>query len=384
MKRGAWAFAAVAMAALCELNASAGAQDLVIRQIQCRGNEPFWALDANAGAALLSRPGHDGVQETLLAGKLEPFDSLTPPWRVWSGSAVDDPGFTVVATLRAELCRDTMSDDTPPFDHRAIVAVTGEAAAVGCCRATFALDTDAAPLAEPESKTEGDWSRLIVTLLPAIRTCVIDGGVPVDSVLEAWEVDRALTAVRVQAIDGGRFDCRAPPDGGPIESVSPAQDLRPGEGKPRFLPARESAPVLAEGRLERVVDPRGALQGWLHYAGAQHDLPTGLFDIEWRLEDIEGRGVIDSLNSPLTIADDGRVSGHAGCNQMSGTATVSGASIRFGPLATTRRMCAPSIMDQEQKFLAALGRVESWRTENGLLYLMDDGGRELLRFASAY
>ena len=246
------------MAAALALGASAEAQQEVIRQFQCQGNEPFWRLEANGESGLLSRLRGRDLEETTLVGELTRLDFLQPPWRVWHGVDAEDPSVDVVATLRLETCRDTMSDEAP-FDHRAIVVISGEAPVVGCCRATFALDTAA-----------------------------------------------------------------------------------PGRG-----------------------------------GGGLADL----YDVEWRLEDIEGSGVVDSLNSPLIIDANGNVSGHAGCNVLTGTAAVDGADIQFGPLGSTRRMCAPAIMDQERRFLAALARAATWRVERGLLFLTDGRGRDLLRFS---
>ena len=254
---------------MCALAGSATAQERVIRQFQCSGNEPFWTFEATSGSAPLSRLSGQGPEETVLIGKLARLDFLRPPWPVWSGTAVDDPSFSVVATMRVELCRDTMSDETPHFDHRVVLAVTGEPAAAGCCRAIYVLDTASAPLARPETKPTDDWSRQIEDFIPAIRKCVIDGEMVVEAVLTAWPIGHSEVAVRVRTFDGDRFDCQVRQDGSVIEEISPSHGPRPGEGKPSFLPAREMAPILSEGRLERVVDDRGALHGWLHYASQQ-------------------------------------------------------------------------------------------------------------------
>jgi len=65
------------------------------------------------------------------------------------------------------------------------------------------------------------------------------------------------------------------------------------------------------------------------------------------------------------FAPDGHVSGSAGCNNYSGTFTASGSSLRFGPAAATRKMCAQpeGVMEQEQQFLKALETVATIRQE---------------------
>jgi heat shock protein HslJ len=100
----------------------------------------------------------------------------------------------------------------------------------------------------------------------------------------------------------------------------------------------------------------------------------------WVAEDIDHRGVIDYLQSRLQFVGTDRVAGFGGCNVFNGSAELSANRLRFGPLAATKKLCPPAIMDQEDRFFKALGRVRSARTENGLLYLLDETGSDILRF----
>jgi putative lipoprotein len=104
----------------------------------------------------------------------------------------------------------------------------------------------------------------------------------------------------------------------------------------------------------------------------------------WLAEDIGGAGVIDDLQTTLTIAADGTVNGHGGCNGFGGTATITGDSLSFGPLAGTMMACAEAIMNQENKFHAALAATASFRVDaaQGKLFLLDANGAELVRLAS--
>ena len=102
--------------------------------------------------------------------------------------------------------------------------------------------------------------------------------------------------------------------------------------------------------------------------------------ITWVAEDIDGRGVMDTLQSQLRVVSATEVAGLAGCNQYTGTLAVTDRGFRIGPLASTRKMCPPAIMDQEQRFLRALESVQHARTQNGLLYLLDADGSVRLRF----
>lgn len=105
-------------------------------------------------------------------------------------------------------------------------------------------------------------------------------------------------------------------------------------------------------------------------------------DGRWLVEDIDGRGVIDNLQTVLELAD-GQVSGSGGCNRVGGTASMDGAALSFGDLFSTEMACAPAIMDQEAKFLDALGRVASYRldTERDKLILVDAAGNDIMVLA---
>jgi heat shock protein HslJ len=67
------------------------------------------------------------------------------------------------------------------------------------------------------------------------------------------------------------------------------------------------------------------------------------------------------------------VRGFAGCNTFRGTYGTGGSGLRFGPLATTRKMCVEG-MDLERGVLAALGSVATFAIEGDRLSLTDGQG----------
>jgi heat shock protein HslJ len=73
----------------------------------------------------------------------------------------------------------------------------------------------------------------------------------------------------------------------------------------------------------------------------------------WLVEDVNGGGVIDDARLDASFAD-GKVAGRSGCNRYNGGWQQDGATIKVGPLMSTRMACAPALMTLEQKFLAAL------------------------------
>ncbi|MBK5570579.1 META domain-containing protein [Ensifer sp. SSB1] len=113
---------------------------------------------------------------------------------------------------------------------------------------------------------------------------------------------------------------------------------------------------------------------------AAEDVPQQLVGT-WLAEDIGGGGVIDNLQSTLEIREDGTYGGMAGCNHFTGTFSLSGSKITFGPAAATRKMCVPAAMTQEQKFLEALRSELSWTVEGSKLVLNKPEGRTAIKLA---
>jgi putative lipoprotein len=114
-------------------------------------------------------------------------------------------------------------------------------------------------------------------------------------------------------------------------------------------------------------------------AGGGSGDPAALIGPTWVAEDIHGRGVIDNLQSHITFMADGRAHGSGGCNNFTGGYRLEGAVLELGPLAGTRKACPPAIMNQEAAFYEALGETRGYRFENGLLFLLDAGGAEVMR-----
>jgi len=85
------------------------------------------------------------------------------------------------------------------------------------------------------------------------------------------------------------------------------------------------------------------------------------------------------VQSTLVIEGGGRISGSGGCNRYFGTATVEGGKIKIGPLGATQMACVPAQMEQERKFLDALGATKGFRLDDGKLVLLDAGGKPLMR-----
>ncbi|MBO9513631.1 MAG: META domain-containing protein [Variovorax sp.] len=94
-----------------------------------------------------------------------------------------------------------------------------------------------------------------------------------------------------------------------------------------------------------------------------------------------GRQAVVSPMLDTTISmsfDDRVVRGFSGCNTFRAGYTVEGNRITVGPVATTRRACAPAVMEQERQFLAALRSTTTWDFSGALLDMhRADGERTL-------
>jgi heat shock protein HslJ len=107
---------------------------------------------------------------------------------------------------------------------------------------------------------------------------------------------------------------------------------------------------------------------------------TTLAGTSWRVTGINnGKQAVVSVLSGTTLtlafAGDGRATGSAGCNTFNASYESEGARLRFGQMATTRKMCAGTrTMDQELAFVRALQTVTAARIDGSRLELRTADG----------
>lgn len=108
--------------------------------------------------------------------------------------------------------------------------------------------------------------------------------------------------------------------------------------------------------------------------------PRELLLGEWIIEDLNGRGIIDSSRISLHINAEGHFNGLASCNRYSGTYQLSGENIQFGAIRATKMACSPALRQQEQAFFSLISRVHQFdRDATGALLLTSHDGKTLLR-----
>lgn len=109
---------------------------------------------------------------------------------------------------------------------------------------------------------------------------------------------------------------------------------------------------------------------------AQHTELKSLqsYQVEW----IGERPLIDSSMLTLRLVDDQYAAGMAGCNNWSAKYQLNGNKLSLNDIATTRKLCAPALMEQEQRFLAHLARTQRWEfTEHQQLLLWPEQGEPI-------
>lgn len=146
------------------------------------------------------------------------------------------------------------------------------------------------------------------------------------------------------------------------------------DGKEIFV-TEQNVPVITAGNDNNV-----ALT--LVSTGETADMgANSLAGTKWQLVDVLGDAIVANTRPTLDFTDDGKVEGNGTCNNFSGPVTITGTTIKFGPLVSTKKACADEAGNaQEVKYLAALNDAESYTVEGTTLNVMVKGMPQPLRF----
>ncbi|HZX51982.1 MAG TPA: META domain-containing protein [Pseudomonas sp.] len=98
------------------------------------------------------------------------------------------------------------------------------------------------------------------------------------------------------------------------------------------------------------------------------------YKVEW----IGERPLIDRSHLTITLGDDGRAYGNAGCNHWFAGYQLDGDKLSFSTAGSTRKMCAETLMEQEARFLDSLSKVQRWDFNDiGQLQLWPANGKPI-------
>jgi heat shock protein HslJ len=105
---------------------------------------------------------------------------------------------------------------------------------------------------------------------------------------------------------------------------------------------------------------------------------------DWVIEQIGEQPVVADSPARLNFGADGRVSGNLSCNQGVGRYVQYGKSLTMGEgMAMTKRACAGPLGDQENRFVAALKKVDTAAIVDHKLELRGMDGGLLIRAVKA-
>jgi putative lipoprotein len=101
---------------------------------------------------------------------------------------------------------------------------------------------------------------------------------------------------------------------------------------------------------------------------------------DWALMEIDGSAVIDRVQSTIRFEENDRIVGWGGCNRYFATVRSGFNYFEVGPIGSTRRICPPVVMAQEERFFAALQKARGIRMEDDDLVIDSEGTKKPLKF----
>lgn len=102
---------------------------------------------------------------------------------------------------------------------------------------------------------------------------------------------------------------------------------------------------------------------------------------QFQITEIEGKAIEANSKPQMSLNEDGSLTGNSGCNSFSGSYEWLGSVLRIGDMASTRKMCAPALMGQEQRLLGLFASVKSAKMAGLDLILTDENNNPLVKAA---
>nr|WP_321255971.1 META domain-containing protein [uncultured Pseudodesulfovibrio sp.] len=114
----------------------------------------------------------------------------------------------------------------------------------------------------------------------------------------------------------------------------------------------------------------------------QKSLESELVNKVWNLKNLFARDV--QTDEPLTLKfnADGTVEGFGGCNLFNGKYTLTGDSLSFGLMASTRKACGAALGEQEYTYLTFLATITKVSVEDDELKLFSADQTEPMVFTT--
>ncbi len=106
----------------------------------------------------------------------------------------------------------------------------------------------------------------------------------------------------------------------------------------------------------------------------------------WTLKTYDVKGTATPVPSGMVVDAKfagGKVSGFAGCNVYTASATISGATLKVGQAATTMKACEPAVTAVETAYLANLALSATFTAASDGLTIYDVDGKPILVYTAA-
>lgn len=229
-------------------------QPIVVQGLACQADDGAWRLDATRTTGQFSATT-PRKREVVFRGALQTLSA--PTAIVWRGDSTHLPKETLVLTARDEACKAPV-----PGGHRALMSIRAGEASTACCVVRAGFDARVAPVFTAAGKAADDWARGLPELLPAINACAARAAARLKAVAGA-SASVGTARVRIVDVGGGVLECMVDTSGRGTPTLVAATSTA--TANPLFYPPREPPPLVACGRIERVLTPRGALAGYVHY-----------------------------------------------------------------------------------------------------------------------
>lgn len=101
--------------------------------------------------------------------------------------------------------------------------------------------------------------------------------------------------------------------------------------------------------------------------------PAGMIrGAAWSIDSLDGKPIVPGSNVTIQFAEDGSVTGSAGCNRYRGSYVVRGTELTIGPVMSTKMACNSDVDGQESRFLTALAGPLVFYVEQGVLHMTRD------------
>lgn len=110
---------------------------------------------------------------------------------------------------------------------------------------------------------------------------------------------------------------------------------------------------------------------------------TSLKDKKWMIESLAGSALKmpEGVEQPWLMLAGDQLQGFGGCNQLMGQYTLEGTALSFPGVGSTKKFCE-GIQPTENAITSMLGKVDSFKMDNGLLKLLG-AGKELASLKAA-